>query len=323
MTRQPPPFPSGEEIFDRETIGLAKRRPGAGRLAARVLLDSRRRRKHDPRASSAETWSSCTAATRRPSVFRKFSCRNSSLPDCRFSLDYPWTRQFLSVQEYFTERAAGRFAQHPCLTLDALHFACEMRGATQTYLDIYEHPDELRQLMEIGLDFNVRFQEAQMDRIGRFRNGCFVWLGDWVPFPRAVSLSVDAYVVCSPECYARLGFEYQSRLIKHFGHGLMHFHCNRTDLAAVVARLPGLELFQFGGDPKDPRPEIEHLSEMRAVVGDIPIRTTCSLNDFLSRMDAGTLPSNVWYDVGQSISVEQANQLMKQVRNYHVSGERI
>ena len=113
-----------------------------------------------------------------------------------------------------------------------------------------------------------------------FGDGCFVWLGDWVPFPNAVSLSVDAYVVCSPECYSRFGFEYQSRLIKHFGHGLMHFHCNRTDLAAVVAKLPGLELFQFGGDPKDPTPEIEHLPQMRAVVGDIPIRTTCSLKEF-------------------------------------------
>jgi hypothetical protein len=103
----------------------------------------------------------------------------------------------------------------------------------------------------------------------------------------------------------------------------MHFHCNRTDLAAVVANLPGLELFQFGGDPKDPKPEIEHLSEIRAVVGDIPIRTTCSLDDFLSRMDAGTLQPNVWYDVTQSISVQQANQIMKKVRNYHVSGKRI
>jgi hypothetical protein len=62
---------------------------------------------------------------------------------------------------------------------------------------------------------------------------------------------------------------------------------------------------------------------MRAVVGDIPIRTTCSLDDFLSRMDARTLPPNVWYDVTQSISVQQANQLMKKVRNYHVSGKRI
>ncbi len=241
----------------------------------------------------------------------------SSLSDYRFSLTNPWTRRFLSIQEYFADRAGGLFAQHPCLTMDALNFVCEVRGATQAYLDVYEHPDQLRQLMEIGLDFNVRFQEAQMDRIGSFRGGCFVWLADWVPFPTAVSLSVDAYVMCSTECYARAGFEYQRRLIKHFGHGLMHFHCNRTDLAAEVAKLPGLELFQFGGDPKDPRPQIDCLPEMRAVVGEIPIQISCPLDDFLSRMDAGTLPPNVWYNVkGPSISVEQANQLMARVRNY-------
>ena len=314
-------FPSNEEIFDRETIGMAQRGMvqddwlpvsysilDAGESMIRGLFGKEMEflhRRHQ-------------AAFSLPEVLMP---DYSSLSDCRFSFDYPWTRKFLSVQEYFTERAGGLLAQHPCLTMDALHFACEMRGATQTYLDIYEHPDELRRLMEIGLDFNIRFQEAQMERIGGFGDGCFVWLGDWVPFPKAVSLSVDAYVVCSPECYSRFGFEYQSRLIKHFGHGLMHFHCNRTDLAAVVAKLPGLELFQFGGDPKDPTPEIEHLPEMRAVLGDIPIRTTCSLKEFLSRMEAGTLLPNVWYDVGQSISVEQANQVMKQVRNYHVSSE--
>ena len=309
-------FPSNEEIFDRETIGLAKRGEvqddwlpvsysilDAGESMIRGLFGKDMEflhRRHQAAFSLPEPL--------MPDY--------SSLSDCRFSLNNPWTQRFLSVQEYFAEHADGLFAQHPCLTMDALHFACEMRGATQAYLDIYEHPDELRQLMEIGLDFNVRFQEAQMDRIGGFRNGCFVWLGDWVPFSRAVSLSVDAYVICSPECYAGLGFEYQSRLIKHFGHGFLHFHCNRADLAAETAKLPGLELFQFGGDPKDPKPEIEHLPKMRAAVGDIPIQIYCSMDDFLSRLDAGTLPANVWYNVGGSISVEQANQLMKRVPKY-------
>jgi hypothetical protein len=310
-------FPSNEEIFERETIGMAKRGEvqddwlpvsysilDAGESMIRGLFGKDMEflhRRHQ-------------AAFSLPEVLMP---DYSSLPDCKFSLDYPWTRKFLSVQEYFAEHARGLLTQHPCLTMDALHFAGEMRGVTQAYLDIYEHPDELRQLMEIGLDFNIRFQEAQRDRIPVYKDGCFVWLGDWVPFSNAVALSVDAYVVCSPECYAAWGFEYQSRLIKHFGHGFLHFHCNRTDLAAEAAKLPGLELFQFGGDPKDPKPEIEHLPEMRAAVGDIPIQIYCSMGDFLSRLDAGTLPTNVWYHVGQSVSVQQANQLMERVRNYH------
>ncbi len=309
-------FPSNEEIFERETVGMAKRGEveddwlpvsysilDAGESMIRGLFGKDMEFLHRRHF----------AAFSLPKILMP---DYSSLPDCEFSLDNPWTQRFLSVQKYFTERADGLLAQYPCLTMDALHFVGEMRGVTQAYLDIYEHPDELRQLMEIALDFNIKFQEAQRDRIPGYKDGCFVWLGDWAPFPSAVSLSVDAYVVCSPECYAAWGFEYQSRLIKHFGHGFLHFHCNRADLAAETAKLPGLELFQFGGDPKDPKPEVEHLPKMRAAVGDIPIQIYCSMNDFLARLDAGTLPANVWYNVGGSISVERANELMKRIRRY-------
>ena len=181
--------------------------------------------------------------------------------------------------------------------------------------------DELRALMEIGLDFNVRFQEAQMERIGGFADGCFIWVGEWLPFPRAISLSVDAYVICSPEHYVAFGFDYQRRLIEHFGKGVVHFHCNRADLAAEVARLPGVVLFQFGGDTRDPVPEIDRLPEMRRAVGDIPIMVSCELRQFKARLKNGTLPPNVWYAVhGGPLSVDEANRLMDDVRLYRVRG---
>jgi len=118
-----------------------------------------------------------------------------------------------------------------------------------------------------------------------------------------------------------LGFDYQSRLLKHFGHGLMHFHCNRTDLAAEVARLPGLDLFQYGDDPSDPRPSIEYLPEMRAILGEIPIMVACSLEHFCSRLDAGSLLPNVWYQVhGPPLSVDDANSLVAKAHRYRASG---
>ena len=304
------PFPLNKEIFDRESIGLKKR--GMVRddwlPVSYSILDAGEsmvcgmfgediefmHRHHGPAIS----------------IPSHFLPDYSSLSDRQFSLHNGWTQRFLAIQEYFAKHTSDCFAQHSCLTMDAFNFACEARGATQTYMDIYEHPDELRQLMEIGLDFNIRFQEAQMDRVGAFHDGSFVWLGEWVPFERAISLSVDAYVICSTQCYVDFGFEYQSRLIRHFGHGIMHFHCNRTDLAAEVAKLPGLELFQYGG-------EIEYLPEMQAIMGEIPIMVFCPLDVFRSRLHAGTLPSNVWYHVhGEPISVEEANQLMTEVRRY-------
>jgi hypothetical protein len=97
----------------------------------------------------------------------------------------------------------------------------------------------------------------------------------------------------------------------------MHFHCNRTDLAAEVAKLPGLELFQFGGDTRDPVPTVERIPEMRRAVGDIPLQVFVELGTFVERLERRELPGNVWYLVdGPGLSVDAANRLMDRVRAY-------
>lgn len=312
------PFPSNEEIFQRTVIGMRDRAPveddclpviysmlDAGESMVGGMFGRPMRFLHRPRGA---------AFSKADPVLPDYS----NLPATRFAIDNAWAQRFLAIQDYFEGHAESQFAQHPCLTMDALNFAVEMRGATTAYLDLYEHPAELRQLMEIGLDFNIRFQEAQLERIGGYAEGCFVWLGGWVPFPKAVSLSVDAYVICSVKSYAEFGLEYQSRLIEHFGHGLMHFHCTRADLAQEVAKLPGLELFQFGGDTRDPLPEIDRLPEIRRAVGEVPIMASCSLENFRERLSARTLMPNVWYMVssGDPLPVDEANRLMDDIRAY-------
>ena len=315
---EPRPFPSNEEVFERSVMGLEERGKAeddwlpvdysildAGESMVGAMFGRPVKFYHRPRSA---------AFSKAESVVPDYA----QLPDLSFSPDNEWARRFLSIQEYFEEHSSGRFAQHPCLTMDALNFVCEMREATRAYLDVYEYPDEMKRLMDIGLDFNIRFQEAQMERIAAHADGCFVWLGDWVPFDRAISLSVDAYVVCSPATYAEFGFDWQRRLIEHFGHGLMHFHCNRTDLAAEVAKLPNLELFQFGGDSRDPVPSVDRVPEMRQAVGDIPILVDCPLDRFRTGLSEGTLIPNVCYQVTSNhpLSIDEANRLAGAVRAY-------
>jgi len=139
----------------------------------------------------------------------------SRLPDPIASL---WTTRLLDLQRYVAGHAGDRFAQHAMITMDALNFVAELRGATPAYLDLYEYPEELRALMELGLDYNIRFQEAQQVITGPLADGCCVMMAGWVPFPRAITLSVDAYVICSVDSYLEFGFDYQQRLIEHFRH---------------------------------------------------------------------------------------------------------
>jgi hypothetical protein len=311
------PFPSNQEILDRLMIGEQARGRveddhlpvfysslDAGESMVGAMFDAPTRFVHRRRAatfSKAETLLADYAEMAR----------------LRFSLEAPWARRFLGIQEHVRDQAAGRFGQHPCIVIDALNFAIEFREATAAYLDLYEHPEELRRLMELGLDFNSRFQAAQFERCGGVEDGSYAMIGEWVPFPRALAMGVDAYLICSTQTYAEFGFEYQRRLIERFGHGLMHFHSTRTDLAAEVARLPGLELFQFGGDPRDPVPTVERIPEMRRAVGDIPLQVFVALEVFVERLGRRALAPNVWYMVdGPGLSVEEANRLMDRVRAY-------
>jgi hypothetical protein len=310
------PFPSNEEIYERVIIGQPERAVveddvlpvlycvlDSGESMVGGMYGGDIRFVHRPRGA---------AFSHTPPVLTDYA-DIAKLPD---PMAGPWAKRLEDLQEYCDERSGDNFAQHALITMDALNFVAEMRSATQAYLDIYEHPDEMRQLMEIAIDYNIRAQEAQM-RFAPYQDGSFVMMGGWVPFPKAVLLSVDAYVICDVKSYVEYGFEYQARLLEHFGHGLIHFHCNRLDLAAEVAKLPGLSMFQFGGDTRDPIPEVEYVPQMRKVIGDIPIMVACKLNHFITHLRDRTLPPNVCYNLyGGPLSIDEANSLMDEVRAY-------
>ena len=311
------PFPGNEEIFERYIIGMSKR----GQVDDDWLPVVYSTLDFGESLVGGQFGSEMTCMYRpRGPGFSKAATvvtDYADLPTVSFSLDNEWTRRFLSVQDYFEAHDNGRFAQHPSLTMDALNFVVEMRGSTRAYLDLYEHPEELRALMEIGLDYNIRFQEAQMERIPRHAEGCFVWLADWAPYPRAVSFSVDAYVICSVKHYVEFGFEYQSRLAEHFGCAVMHFHCNRPDLAAEVAKLPNLRMFQYGHDSRDPLPDVDRVPDMRRAVGDVPLMVWVESTEFQERLARQRLLPNVWYCVaGDELEPDEANRLAEKVRAY-------
>lgn len=312
------PFPSNEEIYDRIVVWLKERSQveddwlpvvysalDVGESMVGAIFGQPIRfihRHHGPAVTFAKP------------IFEK---GYENIGRVKYSEDSFWTKRILEIQKYFEDHAEGNFAQHGFLTMDAFNFAVEMRGATRTYLDVYEYPDELKQLLEIGLDFNIRFQEAQSKAIPEYKDGCFVWIAGWAPFDRAISMSVDGYTMCSVDTYLKFGFEYNRRLIEHFGHGMMHFHCNRPDLAKEVAKLPGLELFQYGaGVPNQPE-DYSVLPEMREAVGDIPIQVSYPLKLFMEHLEKKKLKTNVMYTVYDgTLTVDEANRLADTVREY-------
>lgn len=238
-----------------------------------------------------------------------------------FCRENPWVQRFFDGLEYFIPRARGRFGINAFLCIDALTLACELRGTSHAYLDLYEHPQELRRLMELGVDVNAQMLAMQYAMIDPFQEGRFIFTGEWVPHPSPVPLSVDPYILCAPGAYRDFGREYQQHLLDRFGAGFVHFHGPRLDLLPEVLELRGLIFLQgFDSGRWDEPRAFEILPEIKRLCGDIPLVISCTKEELVFGMRGRTLPGGILYGVGGVESIEEANRLMEEVRRYRAPG---
>ena len=243
----------------------------------------------------------------------------SSLDTLCFDENSVWIRWQRQACKRFVQRAEGRFGLYETETIDALNLAAMLRGPTQALLDIYEHPQELRRLMAFGVDFNIRFIEMQREILGPamfYGAGMFNSHCVWLP-RRAVWLSVDNYSLCRPEVFVRFGHEFLQQLVDHFGGGWLHLHAVGLYLLPEVLKLRRLLGISIQEDPGQDRP-FERLDEIRAITGSLPLEIWCHQDELLAGIRSRTLPGGILYRVNQVKTVDEANGIMAQVREYEV-----
>lgn len=242
------------------------------------------------------------------------------LEDLRFEEDNCWIRKQKELVAYFVKHGKGKFAIAPTETIDALNFAENLRGP-QVYMDIYDYPEKIKQLMEFGLEFNIKLIELQRSIIGTYKGGVFDLFYTWLP-GRAVWLSVDAYAQCLPHVFVDMGYSYIQRLIDHFGNGWLHIHSNGISLLPELVKLKGLMGIGVYDDPGQLR-GFERLREIRSITKDIPLQINCSSEELEKGIRDGTLPGGIMYWVKGVDSVEYANELMDRVRSYRTKSDKI
>ena len=241
----------------------------------------------------------------------------SALDKLRFNEENEWIQRQKEACRYYLEHARGKFPVCEMETIDALNLADVLRGTTQAFMDVYDHPDELARLMDFGADFNIRFIEMQRQILREslyYEEGIFDMFWIWLP-GRAVWLSVDAYASCAPQVFEQMGRQYIQRLIDHFGSGWLHIHSNGVYLLPQLVKLRNLVGIGIFEDPGPPRP-FEQLAEIRAITGDIPLQIHCHRDELEKGMRDRTLPGGIIYWVQGVRSIEDGNRLMEKVRAY-------
>ena len=247
----------------------------------------------------------------------------AQLDDLSYDPEGEWTRKCLDNLRYGVQRAGGRYALSCLLAIEALNLCVMVRGASAAYLDVMDHPDELRRLMAFGVDFITEFTQLQRG-VTREHNEQVFDDDDYAATctnHSGISLSVDAYDLCHVDVYRRMGHEYQAELIRRCGWASYHIHGDGRHLIPEVASLPSVVRMSIQDDMHELLPRAFELRrQLRETIGEVPLYLSCSREELLAGMRDRSLPGGAMYSTTAG-SVAEANEIMKQVRDYEAPAD--
>jgi len=230
-----------------------------------------------------------------------------------FDPNNEWLQEFRQVAKRWAERAHGKFAMAALVTIDALNFIAEVRGATEALMDLMLKRDICERIMTFALDYNVAIAQMQHEVFEHFDGGSALFRGIWGP-GHGVFSSVDAYHLCSSDIFEEAGREYVQELYDRTGHSILHVHGNGWHLLDHVRSLKNLAAITLMQDLKGERP-FDHIVDLKKRVGDVPLCVGCTWTELCDGLKHHTLPGGVRYGAAAP-SIEEANRAMKEVRAY-------
>jgi hypothetical protein len=226
----------------------------------------------------------------------------------RLDEGHPWFRRYLEQLEVFAEGAGDKFGLSHFILVDSLNFVFELLGATRTYLELFDHPDRVRQAVEFAFALNLKVHETFFDRAPLLAGGTFSNMVAWIP-GRIISESVDPFHMTSVDYFEMWGREPVERIISRFDGGVLHLHANGRHLLPAVRSVRGLKAV-FLADDRGFIPAFE------AVTGDLPLVLNADFGAFQLALQEHRLTGGVFYKVKGVPDVGTANRLMEKVRAY-------
>ncbi len=236
------------------------------------------------------------------------------LPQLAFHPDHPAFQNYLKWLDAFAEAARGKFAISHFILINGLNFVFELVGASNTYLALYEHSEEVRQAIELAFVVNRAIHRSFFERTELIAGGTASNMVQWMP-GRIISESVDPFHMTSVDCFEKWGREPVERIFSEFDGGVLHLHANGRHLLAAIATINGLRAIYLGDDRGYP-PAVDVLETLRPQAAGLPLVVHVPWARFVEKLRAHELPGGVLYHVSGAPDVDEANRLMEQVRAY-------
>ena len=191
-----------------------------------------------------------------------------------------------------------------------------MFGGTQTYLELLDHPEKVRQAIDFAYKLNVDVQRTFFEHAPLLQDGTCSNMVEWIP-GRIVSESVDPFHMTSAACFEKWGREPVERILATFDGGVLRIHGNGRHLLEAVATIRGLKAVHLADDLHFPS-AFSQLPELKRRLGDLPIVLKAEVQEFAAALESYQLEGGVLYKVQHVPDADTANRLMDRIRPYEV-----
>ena len=164
----------------------------------------------------------------------------------------------LEMIEYFLEKTGGRIPISPTDTQAALNAASFLIETNSFYMEMFDHPDELKKLLSMITDLTIDFTKKQEDLIG----DALVLPGHGFASSRkftGLGMSSDVMVMISSEQYKEFEAPYLQKAGEAFGGAVFHSCGDWSNKISAVKSVPNLVMvdaaFSQETDPDSNPPE--------------------------------------------------------------------
>ena len=158
---------------------------------------------------------------------------------------------FLSADSGAAGLVANTLMRGPSDMVDALI------GEGNMCVGMYEHPNELHELMMKCADVFIDAARAQLDRIRTFRGGYCNSFGIWAPGD-SIRTQDDASALVSPAHYKEFMLPCQEHIVSKFDYSTIHLHSKSLHTVDAIIDSP-IRAVQVSIDPQPYGPTIAEL----------------------------------------------------------------
>lgn len=182
-----------------------------------------------------------------------------------------WLAKLLEFTEALARRADGRYAVAATLMRGPSDLAAALRGHVEMVYDLYDHPDQLRQLIDAATERWIEIAQRQLERIpphagGYVSNFYRVWAPDRIVFTQE-----DASASFSPDLFRRYLLPADRRIAAAFPYSIMHIHSPTTWPVGQWLQIERLSCIEINYDDNGPRlpellPLLRQIQEVKPLI---------------------------------------------------------